>query len=288
MQIGVVFPQHEIGSDVAAIRAYAEAAEELGYRHVLAYDHVLGANTQVHSALDGPYDITHTFHEPFVLFGFLAGFTSLEFATGILIAPQRQTALIAKQAAEVDLLSGGNRLRLGVGIGWNTVEYQALGQEFSTRGRRLEHQVNLLRRLWTEEEVTSEDPFDTIVAAGLAPLPITRPIPIWMGGNAAAALDRIGRLADGWFPMAWPGHGLETSLEAIMAARTAAGRSHLPFGIEGQLAYSEDLDHTMGFAEKWRDAGTTHLSVNTMYGGFTSVDGHINALTKLANTLDLR
>jgi probable F420-dependent oxidoreductase len=288
MQLGVVFPQHEIGSDVGAIRAYAEAAEDLGYRHVIAYDHILGANKEVHTELDGPYDINHTFHEPFVLFGFLAGFTSLEFATGILIAPQRQTALIAKQAAEVDLLSGGNRLRLGVGVGWNTVEYEALGQDFASRGKRLEYQVALLRLLWTEKEVSSQDPFDTVTAAGLAPLPLTQPIPIWMGGNAPAALDRIGRIADGWFPMAWPGHGLEASLEKITESRARAGRSHLPFGIEGQLAFSADLDKTMDFADKWRAAGTTHLSVNTMYAGFDTVDGHIDALATVAASFGLK
>ena len=153
MKIGVVFPQTEIGADVGAVRAYAQQVERLGFTHVLAYDHVLGADPSVHRGWSGPYNLESTFHEPLVLFGFLAGFTSLEFATGIIILPQRQTALVAKQAAEVDLLCGG-RLRLGVGLGWNAVEYEALGTTFSDRGKRVDEQVELLRRLWTEPSVT--------------------------------------------------------------------------------------------------------------------------------------
>src|SRR5580658_4623066 len=149
MKIGVVFPQTEIGADVGGVRAYAEQVEDLGFTHLLAYDHVVGADPAVHRGWSGPYDVASTFHEPFVLFGYLAGFTSLEFATGIVILPQRQTALVAKQAAEVDILSGG-RFRLGVGLGWNAVEYEALGKTFSDRGKRLEEQIELLRLLWTQ------------------------------------------------------------------------------------------------------------------------------------------
>ena len=170
MQIGVVFPQTEIGPDAGAVRAYGQRVEELGFRHVMAYDHVVGADPAVHRGWDGPYDVRTTFHEPMVMFGYLAALTSLELVTGIIILPQRQTALVAKQAAEVDLLSGG-RFRLGVGLGWNQVEYEALGQDFRTRGRRLEEQVALMRRLWTEESVTYDGEFDRITGAGLAPLP---------------------------------------------------------------------------------------------------------------------
>src|ERR1700683_4079741 len=182
MQIGVVFPQTEIGGDVGALRGYAQRVEELGFRHVLAYDHVLGADPAVYPGWDGPYDVTTTFHEPFVLFGYLAGITSLELVTGIIILPQRQTALVAKQAAEVDLLSKG-RFRLGVGLGWNAVEYEALGRSFSDRGRRSEEQVALLRRLWTEPSVTHAGASEQVNGAGLAPLPVQRPIPIWFGGQ---------------------------------------------------------------------------------------------------------
>ncbi|MGZ4711012.1 MAG: LLM class F420-dependent oxidoreductase, partial [Acidimicrobiales bacterium] len=199
MRIGVVFPQSEIGSDVGAVRAYGEAVDGLGFRHLLAYDHVLGADPAVHEGWNGPYDVHTTFHEPFVLFGFLAACTALELVTGIIILPQRQTALVAKQAAEVDLLTGG-RFRLGVGLGWNAVEYEALGKEFSDRGRRADEQVGLLRRLWTEQTVTHAGTYEQVTGAGLAPLPIQRPIPIWMGGSSPAAYRRIGRQGDGWFP----------------------------------------------------------------------------------------
>jgi hypothetical protein len=164
MKIGVVFPQTEIGADVGAVRAYAQQVERMGFTHVLAYDHVLGADPSVHRGWSGPYNLESTFHEPFVLFGYLAGFTSLEFTTGIIILPQRQTALVAKQAAEVDLLCGG-RLRLGVGLGWNAVEYEALGATFSDRGKRVDEQVELLRRLWTEPSVTFHGTHEHVTGA---------------------------------------------------------------------------------------------------------------------------
>ena len=220
MKIGVVFPQTEIGADRGAVRSYADAVSELGYHHVLAYDHVLGADTRVHTGWTGPYDLQSTFHEPFVLYGYLAAISSLELVTGIVILPQRQTVLVAKQAAEVDLLSGG-RFRLGVGIGWNAVEYEALGKDFSNRGQRIAEQVDLMRRLWTEQSVTFEGSYETVTAAGLAPLPIQRPIPIWFGATSAPALRRVGRLADGWFPLIAPGSQLE---EALAVIETAASR----------------------------------------------------------------
>jgi probable F420-dependent oxidoreductase len=199
MQIGVIYPQTELPTDPDTVRAYVRRVEELGYRHLEIYDHVLGADPAVHAGWKGPYDVDTTFHEPLVFYGFLAAITQLELVTGIVVAPQRQTALLAKQAAEVDVLSGG-RFRLGIGIGWNPVEYEALGQDFSTRGKREEEQIGLLRRLWTERSVTHDGKFDRITGAGLAPLPIQRPIPIWLGGMSPVAYERMGRLADGWFP----------------------------------------------------------------------------------------
>src|SRR3954466_483811 len=180
MRIGVVLPQTELGGDAGAVRAYTSGVEQLGYGHLLAYDHVLGADPAVHTGWRGPYDIDTTFHEPFVLFGFLAALTSLELVTGIIILPQRQTALVAKQAADVDVLSGG-RLRLGVGLGWNAVEYAALGKDFTDRGRRVDDQITLLRRLWTERTVTATAGDERVEGAGLAPLPVQRPIPVWIG-----------------------------------------------------------------------------------------------------------
>src|SRR5512132_1506415 len=174
MRIGVVFPQTELGGDVGAVRAYGEGVAGLGYTHLLAYDHVVGADPTVHAGWAGPYDVSTTFHEPFVMFGYLAAITSIELVTGIIILPQRQTALVAKQAAEVDLLTEG-RFRLGVGLGWNAVEYHALGTDFSDRGRRSVEQVELLRRLWTERSVTYDGTYEHVTGAGIAPLPIQRP-----------------------------------------------------------------------------------------------------------------
>ena len=176
MRIGVVFPQTEIGGAASAVRAYGQRVEELGYTHVLAYDHVVGADPEAHAPWKGPYDIHTTFHEPMVLFGYLAALTSLEMVTGIIILPQRQTVLAAKQAAEIDLLAEG-RFRFGVGIGWNAVEYEALGKEFRDRGRRFDEQIELLRRLWTQPLVNFEGRYERVTAAGIAPLPVQRPIP---------------------------------------------------------------------------------------------------------------
>src|SRR3984885_9869785 len=194
MRIGVVFPQTEIGADAGAVRAYAEHVEGLGVTHLLAYDHVVGADPNDSPGWDGPEALHNPFHEPLVTFGYLAAVTtSLELVTGILILPQRQTVLVAKQAAEVDLLSGG-RLRLGIGLGWNAVEYEALGEDFSNRGKRCEEQVDLMRKLWTEPSVTFSGSYHHVTGAGLAPLPVQRPIPVWFGASSPRALRRAGRL----------------------------------------------------------------------------------------------
>jgi probable F420-dependent oxidoreductase len=287
MQIGVVYPQTEIPTDRWAVRAYAERVEELGYRHVLAYDHVVGADPTVHAPWQGPYDIDTTFHEPLVLFGFLAGFSSLELVTGIIIAPQRQTALLAKQAAEVDILSEG-RLRLGLGVGWNAVEYEALGQDFATRGQREEEQIGLLRRLFTERSVTYQGRFDRITAAGLWPLPIQRPIPIWLGGQSPAAYRRIGRLADGWFPQIQLGPDLDAALALIAEGAAQAGRDPAVLGMEARVTWGPGgADAIVAQAEQWREAGASHVSVSTMRAGLTGIDGHLDALSRAAEALQL-
>jgi probable F420-dependent oxidoreductase len=277
MRIGVVLPQTEIGGDAGAVRAYGQRVEELGYRHVMAYDHVVGADPEVHKGWSGPYDVTTTFHEPFVVFGFLAGITSLELVTGIIILPQRQTVLVAKQAAEVDLLTGG-RFRLGIGLGWNAVEYEALGQEFSNRGRRSEEQVDLLRRLWTEPSVTYHGSYHTVTGAGLAPLPVQRPIPVWFGAWSAPAYRRAGRLADGWFPQVEPGPQLDEARAAVERAATEAGRDPASLGMEGRVSWHGDPSEVAEQARAWREAGATHLSVNTMRAGLHTVDDHLAAL----------
>ncbi len=287
MNIGVVFPQTEIGADRGAVRAYAQRVEELGFSHLLAYDHVLGADPAVHQGWNGPYDVDTTFHEPFVLFGYLAAVTSIELVTGIIILPQRQTALVAKQAAEVDLLTGGH-FRLGVGLGWNAVEYEALGKQFSDRGRRLSEQIELMRRLWTERAVTFTGTYETVTAAGLAPLPVQRPIPVWIGAQSRPAYVRIGRLADGWFPQVPPGERLQEALAIIAEAATEAGRDPAQIGMEGRVSWTDEgeeklIDH----AGRWRAAGASHLTVNTMGAGLGGVDGHLGALTRAAEALEL-
>ncbi|HLN06853.1 MAG TPA: LLM class F420-dependent oxidoreductase [Acidimicrobiales bacterium] len=285
MQIGVVFPQTEIGGDPGSVRAYVDAVSELGYQHVLTYDHVVGADPAVYAGWSGPYDLSSTFHEPLVLYGFLAAISSLELVTGILILPQRQTALVAKQAAEVDLLSGG-RLRLGVGLGWNHVEYDALGQEFTIRGERLSEQVELLRRLWTERSVTFTGRFDHVTGVGLAPLPVQRPIPIWFGAQSEPALRRAGRLADGWFPQVAPGAGLDKAIELVRDGATAAGRDPSTIGMEGRISAGDsEIDRIASQAEQWRAAGASHLSLNTMGAGLGQVDNHVAALAAAAEVV---
>jgi probable F420-dependent oxidoreductase len=285
MQIGVIYPQTELPADPDTVRAYVRRVEELGYRHFAIYDHVLGADPAVHTGWKGAYDVDTTFHEPLVFHGFLAAITQLELVTAIVVAPQRQTALLAKQAAEVDVLSAG-RFRLGIGIGWNRVEYEALGQDFSTRGQREEEQIGLLRRLWTERSVTHEGKFDHIIGAGLAPPPIQRPIPIWLGGRSPAAYRRMGRLADGWFPRLEPGPDLDAALAIIAAAAAEAGRDPEAIGMEPRVGWGAgDTDELMRNAQRWRDAGATHLSVDTMGAGLPGLDAHLDALATVAEAL---
>ncbi len=286
MRIGVILPQTELGPSVAAVRAYGLGVEELGFQHVLAYDHVVGADPAVHARWEGPYDVDTQFHEPFVLFGFLAGCTSLDLVTGITILPQRQTALVAKQAAEVDLLTRGG-FRLGVGIGWNPVEYEALGQDFSTRGRRIEEQVGLLRRLWTERSVTAAGEFDRVTGAGIAPPPRQRPIPIWFGGRSSRAYERMGRLADGWFPLVPPGEQLDAARAVVAESAERAGRDPSAIGMEGRVAWTGDADDAIAGIERWRAVGASHVSITTMGAGLGTVGDHLGALEAIAARLPL-
>ena len=286
MRIGVVLPQTEIGPSVGAVRTYGTGVEDLGYQHVLAYDHVVGADPEAHAPWTGPYDVDTEFHEPFVLFGFLAGCTSLELVTGITILPQRQTVLVAKQAAEVDLLTRGG-FRLGIGIGWNPVEYEALGQDFATRGRRIEEQVALLRELWTTRSVTFDGEFDTVTGAGIAPLPVRRPIPIWFGGMSPRAYERMGRLADGWLPLVQPGPKLDEARAIIARSAEAAGRDPRTIGMEGRVDWRGDRDDVLARIEAWRAAGASHVTLNTMGAGLATVDAHLGALAAVAARLPL-
>ncbi len=287
VHIGVVYPQTELGGDPAAVRQIGRAVEDLGFTHLLAYDHVLGA---VHAdrspQLTGPYTEHDPFHDPFVMFAFLAAITKrIGFTTGVLILPQRQTALVARQAADVDLLSGG-RLRLGVGIGWNPVEYEALGQDFHTRGSRQEEQITLLRRLFSEPVVEFSGRFDRVDRAALVPKP-TRSIPIWLGGSSEAAFDRAARLADGFI---FIGGDIDRSLEAWRRLRERIrghGRSVDDFGGEYVVRPRSGIDGLKADIDVWREAGGSHVSVVTMGMGLELIDSHVDYLAKVAEGLDL-
>ncbi len=281
MRIGVVFPQTEIGADPAAVREYAQAAEGLGFTHLLAYDHVIGADPERDGGWRGPYTHKSLFHEPLVLFAYLGAITTrIEFVSGIIILPQRQTVLVAKQAAEVDVLTGG-RLRLGVAIGWNAVEYEALNENFHNRGRRIVEQIAVMRALWTREVVSFEGRWHKIDKAGILPLPVQRPIPIWIGGMSEPVLKRLARIGDGWFPQFRPGDAARQSVERLREYIHAAGRKPEDVGIEGRVGVANGTpDDWTRAVEEWRALGATHLSVNTMGAGLTSPREHIDAMRR--------
>ena len=284
--IGVFFPQAEFGSDAGAIRDYAQAAEDLGFTHIAAYEHVLGANPDRPGGWHGPFTYEASFHEPFVLYSFMAAVTrTLGFVTRILILPQRQTALVAKQAATLDVLSGG-RFRLGVGLGWNEVEYVSLGEDFHSRGCRIEEQIALLRQLWARPLVTFSGRWHTIPDAGLNPLPVQRPIPIWMGGHADAVLRRVARMADGWMPNYGSAAEAEPSLEKLDQYLAEAGRTRDSLGIEVSLPYGDGRpDVWTTLIRDWRAVGATHFTLDTMDRGFSTPQAHLVALRTFAEAI---
>ncbi len=275
MEIGAVVPHHEIGTDPGAIKAYAQGVEELGATHLLIYDHVMGADRNRPGGFTGNYDKDTAFHEPFTFFSFVAAVTQrLDMVTAVMILPQRQTVLVAKQAAELAILSG-DRFRLGVGTGWNKVEYQALNEEFSNRGRRQTEQVELLRRLWSEDAFSFDGEFHTIELASINPRP-TQSIPILFGGSAPALLERCARLGDGWLPLGTPNDSSRERIDAIRSQREAFGRPMDGFLIQAQAQYAGgDPDKWRTHAERWRELGATHLAIATHNAGPTDVDGHL-------------
>ena len=282
MKVGVVFPQTEIGADPEVIAEFATAAEAAGYSHLVVYDHVLGASTASRPDWQGPYTSESMFHEPFVLFGYLAALTkTLELVTAIIILPQRQTALVAKQAACVDVLARG-RLRLGIGTGWNPVEYEALGENFRDRGKRSEEQIDVLRKLWANEVVRYDGRWHTITDAGLNPLPPRRNIPIWLGGMAPQVIDRVGRIADGWFPFFNP--NLAEQVQAVRASATRAGRDPDAIGIECMVGLAEP-DKTRERMRRLADMGVTHTAVVTLNAGLGGPQEHIDAIKRAANAI---
>jgi probable F420-dependent oxidoreductase len=285
MRVGVVFPQTEIGADTEVIRDFAQTAESLEFQHILAYDHVVGANPASRPGWRPPYTHLDGFHEPFVLFGFLAGLTQrIEFTTGVIILPQRQTVLVAKQAAALDVLSRG-RLRLGVGIGWNPAEYEALGSNFHDRGQRSEEQIAVMRKLWTQELVTFEGRWHKITDAGINPLPVQRPIPIWFGGSDDRALRRLARIGDGWFPLLGPDEKCREMIEKVRAYAREAGRDPNTIGIEGRITFGQDSGNKetqqkwLEQMAAWKALGASRVSLNTMKAGLTA-RAHIDAIRR--------
>jgi probable F420-dependent oxidoreductase len=285
MEIGAVYPQIELGGSPEALRRFVTATEELGYDHLVAYDHVLGA---VHEgrepALMGPYTEHHPFHDPLMMFAYLAGITSrLGFFTGILILPQRQTALVARQAADLELFLGDRAFRLGVGVGWNYVEYDALGHDFHTRGKRQEEQIGLLRQLWTEDVVDFTGRFDRVDRAALLPKP-RQPIPIWMGGYGTAAFTRAARVADG-FIFGGRAANVVEAWQRMQDLLVGNDRRVEDFGAEAVVFSASSPDRVVEHIATWEEAGGTHASVATMNLGFTEVEQHVDYLNQVRDAL---
>lgn len=281
IQIGAVLPQVEMPPDATAVRRYITHLEEHGFDHMMLYDHVLGAGTDTRPGWSGAYSSTDPFLEVLTAISWAAGFTErLKFVTGVLILPQRQTALVAKQAATLDHLCGG-RLRLGVGIGWNKVEYDGLNETFSNRGKRMEEQIELMRALWQEPLITYDGQWHHIDNAGILPLPDQRPIPVWIGASADVAIRRAARIADGFFPQGAPGERMDHMMGVLNDELDRNGRNREAFGIEPRITVSTGTaDDWRREAAAWREMGATHLSLNTMKGGFTEIDRHLDALER--------
>ncbi len=283
MKIGIIYPQTELKGDPIAVRRIGLAVEELGYDHLLTYDHVLGATHDREPKLTGPYTEQTPFHDPFVMFAYLAGLTKrIEFITGILILPQRQTVLVARQAADLDLLSG-ERFRLGVGIGWNYVEYDALGEDFHVRGKRVNEQIELLRLLWSEPLVSFAGKFDRVDRAALNPRP-RRVIPIWLSGFADVALRRAAAIGDGFIFA----DGAADAFEQAATLRNylkEAGRPVEQFGLHINMIRAKSPQAVVETVARWRDMGGTHASVVTMGQNFTATDQHIDYAKRVADAL---
>jgi probable F420-dependent oxidoreductase len=292
MKIGAVYPQIELGGDPAALDEIGRAVEALGYEHILFYDHVVGA---VHENRNpplwerGPYTDKHPFHDPLVALAYLAGVTRrIGLVTGVLILPQRQTVLVAKQCTDVDLLSGG-RLCVGVGSGWNYVEYDALGEDFKTRGDRLTEQIGYLRRLWSEPLLTFEGRFDRIDRANINPRP-KRSIPIFCGGFSEPAYRRAAKLADGFIFGASVENSALPGWTRVQELLKEAGRPVAGFGahwlVQDDYARGPDPEVAVDSIRRWRDVGGTHCSVVTMGRRFTTAREHIDHLATMRRQLE--
>ena len=281
IQLGVYFPTRDMPPDRALIRDWAQAAESFGYDYIEVSDHVLGADRAALPDFKGNYDLNDSFHETFVTLSFIAAVTEkVALSTGVLILPQRQAALVAKQAAQVDILCGG-RLRLGVGVGWNPLEYEALGQDWKTRGRREAEQIELMNRLWTERAVSFEGEFHRYDHSGLNPLPIQRPIPIWLGGASDATLRRAAKYAQGWIPLSNPDEETRGRIATLHRYLREEGRDANAFGIECWIRIKNGgPDEWRTAVDQWRSLGVTHVTFYTSGQGFGPIDKQIEAMRR--------
>ena len=280
MKIGVVLPHNEIGNDPAAIKAYAKGVEALGADHMLIYDHVVGADPDRPGGFRGPYDKDVAFHEPFTFFGFIAAVTErIELVTTILITPQRQTVLIAKQAAELAVLSG-NRFRMGIGTGWNQIEYEALNEDFATRGPRQSEQVDLMRKLWSSDSLDYKGTYHTVNKASINPRP-SQPIPIWFGGGAPVLLKRCARLGDGWMPLMGANDAAKEALAFLKAEREKAGKTWDGFGVQAQAQFAGGgPERWKKHYDQWQALGATHMAIATHNAEPTDVNGHLDRVSQ--------
>ena len=281
IQLGAYFPTRDMPPDRGAIRDWAQAVEGMGYDYVEVSDHVLGADRAALPDFQGPYDLNDSFHETFVTLSYIAGVTSrVSLSTGVLILPQRQTALVAKQAAQVDILCGG-RLRLGIGVGWNPVEYEALGQDWKTRGRREAEQIELMNRLWTERAVSFEGRFHRVRHAGLNPPPIQRPIPIWLGGASDATLKRAAKYAQGWIPLGNPDEETRGRIATLHGYLREEGRDPATFGLECWIRVKAGgPDEWRAVTDQWRALGVTHVTFYTTRQGLGPLDRQVEAMQR--------
>tara|TARA_Y100001934_G_C12331145_1_gene765144 strand:+ start:876 stop:1736 length:861 start_codon:yes stop_codon:yes gene_type:complete len=285
MEIGAVFPHNEIGTDPQAIKDYAQGVEELGVTHLLIYDHVLGADRDRPGGFEGPYDKDVAFHEPFTTFAFIAAVTKkLDMITTVMILPQRQTVLVAKQAAELAILSN-NRFKLGIGVGWNTVEYTGLNENFKNRGKRQEEQVELMRLLWESEVLEYKGDYHHIDKASINPRP-SKSVPIWFGGGAPQLIERCADLGDGWIPLMGPNEAARKTLAAIKEKRKSKGLDWDNFGVQAQAQYAGgDAERWNKHAEKWRNLGASHLAIATHNAEPTNVEGHLGRIKEYLNAV---
>jgi len=292
MKIGAVFPQTEIESDPLILKDFAQSVEELGFNHLIAYDHVVGKNTTNIPDWKMPYSHKSSFQEPLMLFSYLAGVTTqLAFMTGVIILPQRQTALFAKQAANLDIYCAG-RLRLGIGLGWNKVEYDALNADFTNRGIRMDEQIDFLRRCWTEETFVYDMDFHSMDDAGICPLPIQKPIPLWIGGTSRAAMKRAAKMGDGWLPYAQPGESAEETMQVFNALVESAGREPGSVAVENIIFMGDafgdpvrPVETAISEARLWKAAGASYISFDTMRCHFKDLNEHVRVLEKFIKEL---